>query len=96
MQDQFYMMRFVAHRPTFAQDMNDEEREKMRLHVAYWTGEVRRGSVLMFGPVIDPRESWGFGVLRAESEAAALALTESDPAKALGRHEVLRIPLLIR
>lgn len=96
MEDEFYMMRFVAHRPTFAQDLNDEEREMMRRHVEYWTREVHEGTVLMFGPVIDPRESWGFGVLRVASEVAALALTQADPAKALGRHEILRIPMLVR
>ena len=62
----------------------------------HWTGEVRAGSVLMFGQVIDPRESWGFGVLRTAAEAVALALTENDPARGLGRHEVLRIPLLVQ
>ncbi len=96
MGDQFYLMRFVAHRPTFAADMTDEERAVMRQHVTYWTAEVRAGSMLRFGPVIDPRESWGFGVLRVGSEAAALALTEKDPATALGRHEVLRVPFLVR
>jgi uncharacterized protein len=93
---QFYMMRFIAHRKTFAQDVKDDERATMREHVEYWTEHVREGSVLMFGPVIDPRESWGFGVLRVASEDAALALIDRDPAKALGRHELLLIPQLIR
>ena len=48
------------------------------------------------GPVIDPRESWGFGVLQVPSEAAAAALIEAAPAKALGRHELLPIPRLVR
>jgi len=50
----------------------------------------------MFGPVIDPHESWGFGVLRVTSEAAALALIEKDPAKTIGVHELFPIPVLIR
>lgn len=63
--------------------MNEEERATMRQHV-------------MFGPVIDPRESWGFGVLRVASQSAATELTENDPAKAPGRHELLRIVALLR
>ncbi len=96
MEDQFYFMKFVAHRKTFAEDMTNEERATIGQHVAFWTERVAEGSVLTFGPVIDPHESWGFGVFRVTSEAAALALTEKDPAKALGRHEVFAIPLLIR
>jgi len=96
MEDQFFLMRFVAHRASFARDMTDVERATMGQHVAYWTEQVRAGRVLMFGPVIDPRESWGFGVLQVPSEAAAAALIEADPAKALGRHELLPIPRLVR
>jgi uncharacterized protein YciI len=96
LEEKLYMMRFVASRKTFAQDMTDEERATMGRHVAYWTEQVRTGLLLMFGPVIDARESWGFGVLQVPSEAVAAALAEGDPAKALGRHELLPIPGLIR
>ncbi len=96
LEERFYLMRFVAHRKTFAQDMTDEERATMGRHVAYWTERIREGSAIIFGPVIDPRESWGFAVLRVASEAAALALAGNDPAIGLGRHEVLLIPQLIR
>jgi len=96
LEDQFYFMRFVAHRNTFAQDMTPDERATMGQHVAFWTEHGRDGNALMFGPVIDPQESWGFGVLRARSETEALTLSEKDPANALGRHELFPIPVLIR
>jgi uncharacterized protein YciI len=96
MENHFFLMRFVAHRSSFARDMTDVERKTMGQHVAYWTEQVRAGFVLMFGPVIDARESWGFGVLQVPSEAAARALADGDPAKALGRHELLPIPQLVR
>jgi hypothetical protein len=95
-EDKFFLMRFIASRKTFASDMADAERATMRQHVAYWTEQVHEGNALIFGPVIDPRESWGFGVLKVASEEAALALTEKDPAKGLGRYEVLPVPLLVR
>jgi len=74
----------------------DRERATVGQHVAFWIEQVREGSVLMFGPVIDPHESWDFGVLRVTSEAAALALIEKDPAKTIGVHELFPIPVLIR
>lgn len=96
MDEQFYLMRFVAHRKTFALDMTDGERAIMAEHLAYWAGRVREGRVLLFGPVIDERESWGFAVVQSRSKEAAVALTEKDPAKGLGRYEMLPIPRLIR
>ena len=89
-------MRFIADRKTFAHDMTYDERATMEKHVAYWSERVGEGSVLMFGPVVDARESWGFAVLQVRSRDAADALTRNDPAKALGRHDVLLIPKLIR
>jgi hypothetical protein len=53
LEDKFYMMRFVANRRTFAQDMTDDEGATMGRHVAYWTEQVRTGSLLLFGPVVD-------------------------------------------
>ena len=89
-------MRFIGPRKTFAEDMSDDERATMVQHVAYWTEQVRAGRMLLFGPVADPREPWGFGVLQVPTEADAVALTAADPAFGLGRHEVLPIQRLVR
>lgn len=54
-----YLYRFTAHRPDFARTMTDHERAVMRDHVAYWRTQTRSGQAVLFGPVVDPDQSWG-------------------------------------
>jgi uncharacterized protein len=37
-------------RPTFMQDMTDEERAIMQKHIGYWNTLLSEGKVLGFGP----------------------------------------------
>jgi uncharacterized protein YndB with AHSA1/START domain len=78
-EDQHFLLRLIAPRPTFAMDMNAEERELMMRHGAYLTSKLSEGSVLAFGPVMDPQGPWGMGLVRAPDEAAARAITAADP-----------------
>jgi uncharacterized protein len=48
--------------------MTDEERAIMMKHVAYWTEIMNRGKVLAFGPVLDPNEIYGLGIISVDSE----------------------------
>jgi uncharacterized protein YndB with AHSA1/START domain len=81
----YFVCRLLAPRPTFAQDMTAAEAEMMGRHAAYWTGLMKKGTVLVFGPVGDPKGAWGLGVVRVASEAEALALRDGDPAIQSGR-----------
>ena len=87
----YFLYRLIPPRPSFATDMRPEEAEIMRAHVAYWTGLLERGSVVAFGPVLDPAGVWGLGLIQAEDQAAAAALAGGDPAivGGVGRCEIL-------
>jgi uncharacterized protein len=50
-------------RPTFAQDMSSAEADVMQRHVAYWQNLLNRDVALAFGPVHDPGNLWGRGLL---------------------------------
>jgi uncharacterized protein YciI len=63
----------------FSVDMTDEEREIMQRHVAYWSGRLANGDVVVFGPVADPDGGWGVAVARAEDEAAVRQMIADDP-----------------
>jgi len=52
----------------------------MMEHVQYWSGLTEQGQVLAFGPVGDPREIYGIGIVLAESQTEAEAIRDSDPA----------------
>ena len=75
-----FVYRLIPPRPTFATDMNDSEAATMQEHVAYWSARMDEGRVLVFGPVNGPEGFWGIGIVVADSEDAARALADADPA----------------
>ena len=79
-----FVMRLIAPRPTFALDMNDEEREIMGRHAAHWQPFVDDGRMVVFGPVLDDTGSWGLGVIETDDEQALRAHAEQDPVVASG------------
>ena len=83
----YFFMRLNPPRPSFSQDMTPEERSIMQRHVAYWTDQMARGTALVFGPVLDPRGTYGVGVIQVESEAERDELVARDPANGLNHYE---------
>lgn len=75
----YYVYKLVPPRPTFGTDMRDDERELMRRHVEYWRGIMRRGWVVLFGPVIDPAGPYGLGVVRLPDGGDPVAIVSEDP-----------------
>jgi len=43
----YYFLKLNPCRPTFAQDMTEEERAIMLQHVAYWTDLMNKGHVVV-------------------------------------------------
>ncbi len=89
--DRFFLVRLIAPRPSFLQDITPEERAVMGEHGAYWRRRLDAGEVIVFGPVADPKGAWGLGVVRAADEAGVRAFEAEDPAgRRLGmRYEIL-------
>lgn len=83
----YYFLKLNPCRPTFAQDMSAEERAIMLQHVAYWTDLMTKGKVVVFGPVMDPKEVYGVGVVEVDSEEQLKGLIKDDPATALNQYE---------
>ncbi len=63
--------------------MTETERELMQEHAAYWRECMRRGEVVVFGPVMDPAGVYGMGILDVATAEAAQALVTADPAARL-------------
>ena len=83
-----FYLKLIAARPTFAQDMTDEERGIMQQHVAYLTDLMNKGIVKAFGPVFDPNGTFGMGIIEAESEEQVKEITINDPASSINRYEI--------
>jgi uncharacterized protein YndB with AHSA1/START domain len=93
-----YFVRLIPPRPTFAQDMNADERAMMMEHVAYWRGKLADGAAIAFGPVLDPAGGWGLGLVRVRDEAELRAFQDGDPAIRSGRgfrYETLPLARLV-
>ena len=82
-----YFLKLNPRRPTFAQDMTVAERAIMLQHVAYWTELMNKGLVVVFGPVMDPKEVYGMGVVEVEAEEQLRELIKNDPATTINRYE---------
>lgn len=84
---QYYFLKLIAPRPTFAFDMTDAERAVMKKHVDYWIDFMNKGAVVVFGPVFDPNGVYGMGVVTAESEQEVKTFMANDPANGINTYE---------
>lgn len=74
-----FLLKLIAPRPTFAQDMTEAERMIMRDHVAYWTDLKNKGVAVAFGPVIDPKGVWGVAIVEVTDDAVMRTTVSADP-----------------
>jgi uncharacterized protein YciI len=84
---QYFFLRLLPCRPSFAQDMTADERATMQQHVAYWTGLMHRSKAKVFGPVFDPAGTYGIGILEAEDVEEVQQVIAADPAAQINRYE---------
>ena len=81
-----FMLKLNPCRPTFAQDMTSEERNIMQQHVVYWADFMKQGYVLAFGPVMDPKGTYGLGIIEADEEQVKTFIA-NDPASKINNYE---------
>ena len=79
MKKQHYFFKLIPPRPTFPQDITNEERILMDEHSAYFQQQFDAGKVLVYGPVMAPGGAFGLAVLEVADEAEARQFGENDP-----------------
>lgn len=87
MSKQFYAVYLNPLRADFATTMTENERSIMMQHVGYWTELLKQGKVYAFGPVMDPSEIYGLGIVAVESEQELKEIISKDPAGKINRYE---------
>ena len=87
MNKKYFALRLNPSRPDIAQSMTDEERSIMQQHVSYWRQLMSKGKVVVFGPVLDPKAVYGFGVLQADDEQEVKEFIAGDPASQINNYE---------
>jgi uncharacterized protein len=95
MAKQCFFIRLIPPRPTFASDMNADERALMQQHVGYFRGLFDQGKVLIFGPVLDPADNFGMGVLEVDDLAEAERCMTQDPSVLAGMNRFRISPMVV-
>ena len=87
MNKQFYAVYLNPSRPDFATTMSEDERAIMQKHVGYWMEILRKGKVYAFGPVMDPKETYGLGIVAVDNEQELKDIIAHDPAARINHYE---------
>ena len=74
----YFFVKLIGPRPTFAQDMSDEERQLMAQHTKYLFGAYEAGTLHIYGPVLAPEGAFGMAVVAAADEAEVRKLMDAD------------------
>ena len=75
-----YFYKLLAPRPTFPMDITEAEGAIMQQHFVYWRQQFEERKVIAYGPVMDPKGSFGIAVLETDDQSVAQKLVDNDPA----------------
>ena len=75
-----YLYKLTPPRPTFPSDITAAEGVAMEQHFGYWGNQMSRGAAVVFGPVADPKGTYGIAIVNAPNEADAKRICTGDPA----------------
>jgi len=84
---QTYFLKLNPPRASFMTDMTPAERTTMQQHVAYWAPYVQDGTVIVLGPVMDPKGGFGIAVVQVNDSEHLEGLLAADPANGLNQYE---------
>lgn len=87
MNKKYFALKLNPSRPDFAQTMTAKERSIMQEHLVYWQGLMNKGKVIVFGPVLDPKAVYGFGVVCVDEEQEVKDFIAGDPAARINSYE---------
>lgn len=95
MDKKHYFLKLIPPRPTFVQDMTEEERLLMREHTRYTREHFTAGRLLIYGPVMAAGGAFGMAVLEVADEAEAQQFIEGDPTVKAGLNKFEICPMQV-
>lgn len=93
---QHFFLKLNPLRPGFAADMSEQEKNIMQQHIAYWMPYINDGTLIVFGPVMDPKGTFGIAVIGVDSKEQLNDLVANDPANAIGSYEMYPMRAVIK
>jgi uncharacterized protein YciI len=91
----YFFVKLMGPRPTFAQDMSDEERQLMVQHGKYLLSAYEAGKLHIYGPVMAPEGAFGMAVFEAADEAAVRKVMDEDPSVLSGMNRYEIYPMIV-
>jgi uncharacterized protein len=91
----YFFVKLMGPRPTFAEDMSDEERQLMVQHGKYLLSAYEAGKLHIYGPVMAPEGAFGMAVFDAADEAAVRKVMDEDPSVLSGMNRYEVYPMMI-
>ena len=76
----YFFYKLIPPRSSFPEDMTEAEGRIMQEHFADWLDLMKEGKVVVVGPVLDPKGTFGIAVLEVEDESIAQDIASNDPA----------------
>jgi uncharacterized protein len=76
----YFLYKLISPRPTFPQDINEEEQKIVERHADYWKQLAERRTAVFFGPVLDPKGVYGLAIVEAQEETLVENIGYNDPA----------------
>ena len=93
MTKQHYFFKLIPPRPTFMQDMTDNERRLMDEHGRYFQEHFPAGRVLLFGPVMASDGAFRLRILEVDNKEEAQRFGEGDPSVRAGLNRFEIFPM---
>jgi uncharacterized protein YciI len=90
-----FLLKLIPPRTTFVNDMTPDEGKLMQQHADYWAEQFKKGTVLIIGPVLDPKGAWGMAVLETATEEEARTLAMNDPSVKAGLNKIEISPMRV-
>jgi uncharacterized protein YciI len=75
-----FLYKLIPPRPTFPGEMSEGEAAIMQEHFGYWSKLISERQVVAYGPVMDPKGTYGVGILEVDDDETAARIAENDPA----------------
>lgn len=76
----YFLYKLIPPRTTFPQDITSMEMKIMQEHAVYWKELTDKKIVLLFGPVADPKGTYGLAIVEAADEGIVNGYGIHDPA----------------
>jgi uncharacterized protein len=95
MAKQHYFFKLIPPRPTFPQDITEDESRLMEEHSRYFEKHFAAGRLLLYGPVMASSGTFGLAVLEVDNEAEARRFGEGDPSIRAGLNKFEISPMRV-